>query len=174
MPVPLLLEFTPAAADLPPGVDLRTILVDIAADRVSAPADVTPQLERVVKQARDHGIDLSIVVVGQNPPMEGDLRDLASAVGATQQGTVLVLSPDTVGTFSDTLARVRLEQAEDPAKYQHGATVHQAQAFVDTLTAPPAPDWTALTITLVAGTAAAAGGLYLFKSRRARRAAPTA
>ena len=100
---------------------------------------------------------------------EADLRDLATEVGKQQHGTVLVLSPDWVGTYSDSISRVKLEAAEDPAKWTGGDSVAAANLFLDELNDYDLP-WTAISSVLLVGTLAAVGGLYVVKSRRASRA----
>ena len=70
---------------------------------MSAPADAptTPALRQVVADAKQKGIDLKIVVVDRNPPIDTPLRDIATEVGEAYPGsTVLVLSPSFAGTFS--------------------------------------------------------------------------
>ena len=50
------------------------------------------------------GIDLKIVVIEQNPPIDTPLRDIATEVGQAYPGsTVLVLSPSYAGTYSTSL-----------------------------------------------------------------------
>src|SRR5574340_780067 len=94
MPAPIPAVLVPLATDVPP---------DVSVDKVLA----------VVARAQHRGIDLSIVVLDKNPNMDSQLRDLATEVGAHEGGTVLVLSPNWVGTFSDSISRVRLESAQD-------------------------------------------------------------
>lgn len=158
-----------AATDLPPGTDLTAILHSVAIDHVYAPVKDKPQLEHIVAQANARGIDLSIVVVPEDP-VEADLRDLATAVAKQQHDTVLVIGPHTVGTYSDVYPRVRLEAAEDGAKNLNGQSVVSAQHFVDTLSVPPRISWTLVTGVVIAATALAVVGLWFVKSRRARAA----
>ena len=93
--------FTPRAAEVPPKVDVDTILVNLAADHLSVPEtkdeDQVQGLDAVVTDARDHGIALSIVVMQGNPGRESDLRDLATVIGKQEHGTVVVLSDSWVG-----------------------------------------------------------------------------
>jgi hypothetical protein len=158
-------QFTPAAADLPPGVDVDQVVAQVQQGHVAAPQDLIAPLRDVVVQAQARGVDLSVVVVPQDPPMEADLRDLAIVVAKHEHGTILVLSPNTAGTSSDQFSRVRLEAAEDPAKYTNGQTVHQTQVFVDRLTGFHA-SWTAVTLAAVLLGTLAAALLYRVKSRR--------
>jgi hypothetical protein len=175
MSAPLLRIPGPAATDLPPGVTLETILADLADDQVSVPEGVkdseldgseldASELVEQVQRAQDHGIDLSVVVVESNPYMDSQLRDLATAVGSEDGGTVLVLSPDWVGTFSDSLDRVTLEAAQD--RTYTGDPVVSTTNFVDSLLEPAQP-WTLMTIVLILVVAAVGGLTYLAKRRRA-------
>ncbi|MFI9502966.1 DUF6676 family protein [Nocardia sp. NPDC052566] len=161
--------FTPMAAELPPNVDIATIDADLAQDHVATlTGKDEPALAEIAADARAHGIPLSIVVVPGNPGHDSSLRDLATEVGKTQHGTVVVFSDDWIGTYSDSITRSRLEWAEDKAKYQGGGhSVQAARIFVDRLEQPEGTSWTAITVVLLVGLVAAIGGLYWVKSRRA-------
>jgi hypothetical protein len=75
--------------------------------RVGAPAAVVPALKQVVSDARQDGIDLKIVVIGKNPPVDTPLHDIATEVGRAYPGsTALVLSPSYAGTYSPTFDRI--------------------------------------------------------------------
>lgn len=162
--------FTPMAAELPPNITedtVATINADLADNHVATVGgkDQT-ELAAVAADARAHGIPLSIVVVPGNPGHDSSLRDLATEVGKTQHGTVVVLSDDWVGTYSDSISRVRLEWAEDKAKYKGGHSAESARLFVDKLEQPETVSWTVIASVLLAGTAAVVVGLYFVKSRR--------
>lgn len=162
--------FTPMAAELPPNVTtdtVRTLNADLADDHVATLTgkDKT-ELAAVAAEARSHGIPLSIVVVPGNPGHDSSLRDLATEVGKTQHGTVVVFSDDWVGTYSDTISRVRLEWAEDAAKGTQGRSGEAASIFADRLETPESMSWTAITCVLLAGTVAVIAGLYWVKARR--------
>ncbi|KAA0023706.1 hypothetical protein FOY51_09340 [Antrihabitans cavernicola] len=161
--------FTPAAADLPPDTDLDMVIRDLAGDHVSAPSKDVDQLTTVVRDARSKGVDLSIVVLDKNPIRDSQLRDLATDVGKHEGGTVLVLSPSWVGTFSGSIDRVTLEAGQDHT--YTGNAVTASQNFVAEITKPEIP-WTGATCVILAGTALAAVGLYAIKARRARAVAP--
>ncbi|HEY5856186.1 MAG TPA: DUF6676 family protein [Aldersonia sp.] len=162
-----LTAFTPLAADLPPKVDVDDIVADLADNHVAAPSGVESKLAPVVAQARNDGIDLEVVVIPENGRHDSQLRDLATAVAQQDNGgTILVLSPDWAGTYSDTLSRVVLEAGEDSAKFT-GNPVVSTQNFVAEIQAPQLP-WTAITCVLLAGTAAVVGATYYAKVRRAR------
>ncbi|MFD3811259.1 DUF6676 family protein [Rhodococcus sp. NPDC058639] len=169
MSAPLLRIPGPSATDLPPGVTVEAILADLSDDQVSAPPEQVDDLVAEVARAQEHGIDLSVVVIDRDPRMDSQLRDLATEVGAEDGGTVLVLSPGWVGTFSDSLDRVTLEAAEDHT--YTGNPVVSTKNFVDSVI-EPSPPWTMLTILLVLVVAAASGATYWAKSRRAARSVP--
>lgn len=164
MPEPLL-AFTPQLADVPPGVDVDTVVTEVAATGVSAPADVEDALAAAVARADENGIDLSIVVVEQDLRHDSQLRDLATAVGAEDGGTVLVLSPGQVGSFSDSISRVVLEAGQD--RTYTGDPVAAADNFVDTLVEPQTP-WTLITVGLIVIVAACSAATALVKVRRHR------
>lgn len=166
--------FTPMLAELPPNTDLKAILRDLADNHVAAPKGKKQDgLAEIAADARDHGIDLNIIVVPGNPGIEANLRDLATEVGKQEHGTVVVFSDDWIGTWSDTYTRARLEWAEDKAKYRGpDHTVDAAQTFVDRLETPESVSWTLIAAILSAGLVAIIAGLYVVKSRRAAVPAP--
>jgi hypothetical protein len=133
----------------PAGVCLDQVLTDVNDDGVSAPkTDDIAGLRQVVADAKQHGIDLKVVVVPQNPYIEAPLRDVATEIGhANPESTVLVLSPSFAGTYSAHYDRATLEAGQDVAKTA-GTPVQGAKNFVSQLQAPEFP-WTALTIVLV-------------------------
>ncbi len=141
-------------AYIPPDVDMDVVLAEVAADGVSAaPADEAG-LQRVVADAQQQGIDLKVVVIDTNPPIDTPLRDIATVVAQSHpDATVLVLSPSFAGTHSQVFDRVTLEAGEDLAKT--GNPVQSAQNFVDQLNTPDFP-WTGLTIVLTVGVLLAA------------------
>ncbi|CAJ1504471.1 DUF6676 family protein [[Mycobacterium] burgundiense] len=141
-------------AYIPPDVDMDVVLAEVAADGVSAdPADEAG-LQQVVAQAQGQGIDLKVVVIDTNPPIDTPLRDIATVVAQSHpDATVLVLSPSFAGTHSQVFDRVTLEAGEDLAKT--GNPVQSAQNFVDQLNTPDFP-WTGLTIVLTVGVLLAA------------------
>ena len=84
---------------------------------MGAPAADVPELKQVVAEARQDGIDLKIVVIAKNPPVDTPLRDIATEVGRAYPGsTALVLSPSYAGTYSPTYDRITLEAGQDVAK----------------------------------------------------------
>jgi hypothetical protein len=143
----------PVPTYIPPDVDLPAIEADVGRDGVSAPAQDVPGLVQVVADAHQKGIDLKLVVINSNPPIDTPLRDIATEVGHTYPGsTVLVMSPGWAGTYSPAFDRVTLEAGQDLAKT--GNPVQSAKNFLGELTTPQFP-WTALTIVLTVGVVAA-------------------
>jgi len=164
---PLVIPFLPEY--IPPDVDMNAVNAAVAADGVSAPpgADVAA-LKQVVADAHAKGIDLKIVVIPTNPPIDTPLRDIATEVGKLHpESTVLAISPSFAGTYSRQFDRVTLEAGQDVAKT--GNPVLSSQNFVGELTASHFP-WTPFTIILVLGVAAAAVGTRMLQVR-ARRSA---
>lgn len=133
---------------------MNLVIADIADDGVSA--SETPEnagLADVVADAKNQGIDLKIVVVDRNPPIDTPLRDVATEVGEAYPGsTVLVLSPNESGTFSTTYDRMTLEAGQDVAEGR--GPVQGSKNFVGELTAQHFP-WTTFTIVVVLAVIAA-------------------
>lgn len=147
---------------------LAIVQGQVTAADISAPSAVAPDLLHVVKQAHDGGIDLKIVVLDHNPPNDTPLRDIATVVGSQHpDATVLVLSPNYVGSYSTHFPRATLEIGEDNAKT--GNPVLSAENFLHQLNTPQFP-WTAFTIVLLIGVLAAVIGTR-FVQLRARRSA---
>ncbi|BBX07630.1 hypothetical protein MAIC_24330 [Mycolicibacterium aichiense] len=150
---------------------LAAVKADVAADGVAAPATDVAALQKVVASAKEHGIDLKVVVMDKSPAIDTPLRDIATEIGQDSPGsTVLVLSPGWAGTYSTTYDRVILEAGQDVAKTAPNPVVG-TQAFVDQLQTPDFP-WMGLTITLVIGVAVAAV-LTRVLQLRARRSQPS-
>jgi hypothetical protein len=138
---------------IPPDVDMNAVMAAVAKDGVSAPAADVPALRQVVADAKQKGIDLKIVVIETNPPIDTPLRDIASQVGQANPGsTVLAISPGWAGTYSPKFDRVTLEAGQDLAKT--GNAVQSSQNFLSELTTPHFP-WTAFTIAFTIGVAVA-------------------
>jgi hypothetical protein len=164
---PHVIPFLPSY--IPPDVDMNQVLADVRDDGVSVPpadAKVGADLRQVVTDAREQGIDLKIVVIATNPPIDTPLRDIATEVGQAYPGsTVLAMSPAWAGTYSPTFDRVTLEAGQDIAK--NGDPVQSSKNFVSELTTTHFP-WTAFSVVLtvlVLGAAVATRFLQ-FRSRR--------
>jgi hypothetical protein len=152
----------------PPEECLAIVQQQVTADNISAPAAVTPALLQVINQAHNDGIDLKLVVLDHNPGNDTALRDVATRVGEQHpDATVLVLSPNFVGTYSTHFPRATLEIGEDNAKT--GDPVVSAQNFLHQLNTPQFP-WTAFTIVLLIFVLAAVIGTRIMQLR-ARRSA---
>lgn len=143
------------------------VQVDVRDDGVSAAgSDGSAQsgLAQAVTDAKQKGVDLKVVVLAQNPPIDTPLRDVATEVGQAYPGsTVLVLSPSFAGTYSPTFDRVTLEAGQDLAKTSSNP-VTATQNFVTELTTPHFP-WTPFTVVLVVGVAVAAVTTRLLQVR---------
>ena len=155
---------------IPPDVDMNHVLADVGDDGVSVPpadAKAVPELRQVVADARDQGIDLKIVVIATNPPIDTPLRDIATEVGQAYPGsTVLAMSPSWAGTYSKDFDRVTLEAGQDLAK--NGNPVQSSKNFLGELTTPHFP-WTAFSVvlTVLVLLAAVATRFLQVKARRA-------
>jgi hypothetical protein len=149
---------------------LAVVQQQVSAGNISAPQAVAPPLLDLVNQAHEHGIDLKIVVLDHNPPNDTPLRDIATVVGSQHpDATVLVLSPNFVGTYSTHFPRATLEIGEDNAKT--GNTVVSAQNFLHQLETPQFP-WTGFTIVALIGVLAAVIGTRFMQLRARRSATP--
>lgn len=157
-------------ATTPVDLCMEKVVADVRESGVSAPVgEATKGLPQVVADAREKGIDLKIVVLPQNPPIDTPLRDVATAVGAAYpESTVLVISPSFAGTHSPVYDRVTLEAGQDMAKIP-GNPVLASQNFVNELATPHFP-WTPFTIVVVLAVAVAAVATR-FLQVRAKRAA---
>jgi hypothetical protein len=150
---------------------LSIVQHQVTAGNISAPPSVAPALLELVDQAHEHGIDLKIVVLDHNPPNDTPLRDIATVVGSQHpDATVLVLSPNYVGTYSTHFPRSTLEIGEDHAKT--GNTQLSAQNFLHQLETPQFP-WTPFTIVVLLGVLAAVVGTRLAQLRAKRSATPS-
>jgi hypothetical protein len=165
---PQTIPFLPAY--IPTDVDIHAVIAQVGGDGVSAaPAEVAG-LRQVVAKARDKGVDLKIVVINKNPPVDTPLRDIATEVGHAYPGsTVLVLSPSYAGTYSSSIDRVTLEAGQDIAKTGH--PVQSSQNFLNEVTTPEFP-WTAMSI-VVAIAVIAATVLTRVLQVRSKRVAET-
>jgi hypothetical protein len=154
-------------ATTPVDTCMNLVIADVADDGVSA--SKTPEnsgLADVVAEAKQKGIDLKIVVVDKNPPVDTPLRDVATEVGEAYPGsTVLVLSPNESGSFSTTFDRVTLEAGQDVAEGR--GSVQGSKNFVSELTTQHFP-WTTFTILVVLGVVAAVVATRMLQNRAKR------
>jgi hypothetical protein len=150
---------------------LAVVQLQVSAGNLSAPPAVAPALLDLINQAHEHSIDLKIVVLDHNPPNDTPLRDIATVVGSQHpDATVLVLSPNFVGSYSTHFPRATLEIGEDHSKT--GNTVDSAQNFLHQLETPQFP-WTSFTIVVLIGVLAAVVGARVMQRRGKRSATPT-
>jgi hypothetical protein len=174
--MPFLPSYIPPEVCTPVGQDPATtpvdtcmnlVIADVRDDGISAsPTPENAGLTQVVADAEQKGIDLKIVVVDRNPPIDTPLRDIATEVGeAYPESTVLVLSPTDSGTFSTTFDRVTLEAGQDVAEGR--GAVQGSKNFVSELTTPHFP-WTPFTIVVVLGVAAAVVATRVLQVRAKR------
>jgi hypothetical protein len=157
---------------IPPDVDMNQVNADVADDGVHAPSADVPALRQVVAEASRDGIDLKIVVIDKNPPVDTPLRDIATEVGKAYPGsTVLAMSPSFAGTYSPTFDRVILEAGQDLART--GDPVQSSKNFVSQLMTPDFP-WTAFSILLVLAVLAATIATRVLQVHSKRAAAEEA
>jgi hypothetical protein len=150
---------------------LAVVQQQVNAGNISAPPFVAPALLDLITRAHEHNIDLKIVVLDRNPPNDTPLRDIATVVGSQHpDATVLVLSPNFVGTYSTHFPRATLEIGEDHAKT--GNTVTSAQNFLHQLETPQFP-WTSFTIVVLIGVLVAVVGVRFTQLRARRSATPS-
>lgn len=168
-------------ADTLAGMNVQQVISEVEDGGVSVPeefADVRDGLQTVVTDAEQHGLDLSVVVVphdqwgkklGSFVAYPERLRDLSTAVGKSEGGTVLTLSPGQVGTYSDTLSRFTLESAEHAVQHPRSPELTAtARQFVDEVGQDPFP-WTAVSAVLLALVVLVVAGGTVWNVRRARR-----
>jgi hypothetical protein len=158
-------------ATTPVDTCMNLVIADIKDDGVSAaPTPENAGLADVVADAKQKGIDLKIVVVDRNPPIDTPLRDVATEVGEAYPGsTVLVLSPSESGTFSTTYDRVTLEAGQDVAEGR--GAVQGSKNFVSELTTQHFP-WTTFTIVLVIAVAVAVVATRILQVKAKREQGP--
>ena len=170
--------YIPPEVCTPVGQDPATTPVDTCMNLVidavrdngvsASPGRENAGLADVVAEAKQKGIDLKIVVVDRNTPIDTPLRDIATEVGAAYPGsTVLVLSPSDSGTFSTTYDRVTLEAGQDVAEGR--GPVQGAKNFVSELTTQHFP-WTTFTIALVLAVTCAVVATRVLQIRARRQA----
>lgn len=154
-------------ATTPVDTCMNLVIEDIRDDGVSAaPTPENAGLADVVREAEANGIDLKIVVLDSNPPIDPPLRDIATEVGQAFPGsTVLVLSPSESGTYSATFDRVTLEAGQDVAEGR--GPVQGSKNFLSELTTSHFP-WTAFTIVVILMVIAAVIGTRLMQLRSKR------
>jgi hypothetical protein len=166
---PHVIPFLPSY--IPPDVNIDQVKADVGDGGVSVAPEYDkdiPALQQVVADARGQGIDLKIVMIATNPPIDTPLRDIATEVGEAYPGsTVLAMSPIWAGTYSQKFDRVTLEAGQDLAK--NGDPVQSSKNFVSELTTPHFP-WTTFSIALTLLVLLAAVGTRILQVRSRRNA----
>ncbi|WP_029135913.1 Rv1476 family membrane protein [Nakamurella lactea] len=106
------------------------------------------ELAQIAQQARDGGVNLSIVSLKTRLTSK-DAQTLAGEIKARVGGTVLVLTPDSAAQYSDELSGSQQSAAEAAVKAAGGDDVSAARAYMESATAKPFP-WSLVVIGLVA------------------------
>lgn len=136
----------PGPAIVPDNVDMKSILADLRADHVSAPADDVPGLRKVVAGAEAGGHQVSFVVLPTAQPKFTYYRDIATALQSEVGGTVIVMGPDSVGSASPDFSRVQQEQATENLTLTNPPAA--AQKMWDQMSGPSL-NWTVITLVLI-------------------------
>lgn len=138
---------TPFVTIIPPDVNIADLQAGLADDGVVAPADMTPQILKVVAEGRDKGYDLHFVVTDQIYPRITYYRDIATELQDETGGTVIVLGGNYVGSASDEFSRVELEQSTDNLTISNPPVA--AQQMLDRMTEQAQVPWTVVTLVLI-------------------------
>lgn len=112
---------------------------DLSAGNISAPDELVEGLEPVVEHAADNGVDLNIVITDQEVGIYTQARDMATRLSNEHEGTIVVFTPEYVGSHSDSIARSVLEAAQDDA-YRKDSPIEAAAVFEARIT-QPSPPW---------------------------------
>ena len=112
---------------------------DLSAGNISAPDELVEGLEPIVDHAASNGVDLSIVITDQEVGVYSQARDMATRLSNDHEGTIVVFTPDYVGSHSDSISRSVLESAQDDA-YREDHPIEAAAVFEARIT-QPAPPW---------------------------------
>ncbi|MGO3327621.1 Rv1476 family membrane protein [Gordonia sp. (in: high G+C Gram-positive bacteria)] len=134
-------------ADAWADLDLAAITAKLKATGVVAPADQTPELTKLVKEAKADGHDLFVFVTDKNYAPFTVYRDIAHELQTSTGGTVLVFGAGGLGTSSTDFSRVQIEDAT--AEKTTGASVPQAAREIYEKATDPNVDWTLVTIALI-------------------------
>lgn len=112
---------------------------DLSAGNISAPDELVEGLEPVVAHAASNGVDLNIVFTDQEVGVYSQARDMATRLSNDHEGTIVVFTPDYVGSHSDSISRSVLEAAQDDA-YREDHPIAAAAVFEARIT-QPTPPW---------------------------------
>ncbi|MGL6233886.1 MAG: DUF6676 family protein [Segniliparus sp.] len=130
----------PLKQDLPAGADPAAIRADLVATGVHAGPSDRAGLAQVVARAKGQGLDFEVLVLPPGDYVPTQLRNLATEVAGPDHVTVLALAPGYVGSYSTSVARVKLENAQDELDANPTVAANQ---FLDRLLAPSVP-WTGI------------------------------
>lgn len=173
----------PYASDVLAGVDVQQAVAGVADAGVFVPpglddSDAAEGLRAVVQQAHGAGLDLSIVVVPNDQwgkKLNGfvaypeRLRNLSTAVGESDGGTVLALSPGQIGSYSDTLSRFTLESAENAVQNPRSPELTTtAEQFADEVEDHHDIPWSAISAVLLVLVVLAVAGCTAWNLLRSR------
>ncbi|ADG97937.1 conserved hypothetical protein [Segniliparus rotundus DSM 44985] len=134
----------PLKQDLPPGSDPAAIRADLVATGVHASPSDRPGLTEAVARAKGQGLSFEVLVLPPGPYVPTQLRNLATEVAGSDPVTVLALAPGFVGSYSASVTRVRLENAQDELDANPTVAANQ---FLDRLFAPSV-SWTGVSAAL--------------------------
>ncbi|WP_333620012.1 Rv1476 family membrane protein [Dietzia sp.] len=126
-----------------PWEDYAKVDADLDQGNVSAPAELVPALEQITSDAQSQGVDLKIVFTQEELPVAAWGRDLAVRLSQDHAGTIVVFTPDAIGSQSDSISRAKLESAQDDA-YREGDPIAAAAVYEHKVTTP-APPWGLIT-----------------------------
>lgn len=173
----------PYASDVLAGVDVQQAAAEVADTGVFIPsgfddADAAEGLRAVVQDAHGAGLDLSIVVVPNDQwgrklnsfvAYPERLRNLSTAVGESDGGTVVALSPGQIGSYSDTLSRFTLESAENAVQNPRPPELTTTAArFAGELEQDNHIPWTAISAVLLVVVVLVVAGGTAWNVRRTR------
>lgn len=147
--------------------DYEKVDADLSHGSVSAPAELVAPLEGITSDAASKGLDLKIVFTDQEVPLAAWVRDMAIRLSQEHEGTIVVFTPEAIGTQSDTLSRAVLESAQDDA-YREESPVQAAAVFESKVT-QPGPSWALWASSIVLVLVLAVVVFVVALRRRARR-----
>jgi hypothetical protein len=127
------------------GVDIDAAVADLGDDHVTVVGEsgAETDLAEAVSESRAEGLALSVVSVASSLTTQ-QAMDIAGAVQVQSGGTVLLLSPDAIGSRSNTVSTAADEDARTAAA--EGADPPAAvRAYTDVATEKPFP-WSILLI----------------------------
>ena len=121
------------------GVDIDAAVADLGDDHVTVIGEsgATTGLAEAVSESRTDGLGLSVVSVASSLTTQ-QAMDIAGAVQVQSGGTVLVLSPDAIGSRSNTVSTAADEDARSAAA-EAADPPAAVRAYTDVATEKPFP-----------------------------------